>query len=364
MNIGEKLNKKGDKIYFFYDLGRGPGQRPSTGIFIYANPQNQIQKNFNKEALKILETKKSQLTIEQQAVGTPVIPAHKFKANFVEYFEDYIKLNKREGNRHLACCLTKFKAYIKSDFISPVDITENFCKRFRRHLLDTLTGETPANYYARFKWVAKAATKDGYFRSNPTEDIPAVRNPSAALKEHLESEEYVALLNTPCFNQQVKLAFLFSCYTGLRWVDVKRLEWQDLQGGTLITRIIQQKTGKPVVLTLHPIALAILEEIKQLSLGKTTSTNKVFSLPTANGANKVLGEWIKRAGVNKYVTWSCARLSFSILLKDKNVDDVTIAYLMGHTTTRQVQQTYKRHKPKDQSEAISHLPSFNIAGFL
>ena len=157
---------------------------------------------------------------------------------------------------------------------------------------------------------------------------------------------------------------MYSCYTGLRWVDVKRLEWQDLQGSTLITRIIQQKTGKPVVLTLHPIALAIIAEIKQLSLGSTAPKNKGFDLPTANGANKVLGEWIKRAGVNKRITWSCARLSFSILLKDKNVDDVTIAYLMGHTTTRQVQQTYKRHKPKDQSEAISHLPSFNIGNLL
>lgn len=105
MNIGETLNKKGDKIHFYYDLGRGPGQRPTTGIFIYAKPNSQEQKNFNKEALKILETKKSQLTIEQQAIGTSIIPAHKFKANFVEYFEEYIKLNKREGNRHLTCCL-------------------------------------------------------------------------------------------------------------------------------------------------------------------------------------------------------------------------------------------------------------------
>lgn len=34
MNIGEKLNKKGDKIHFFYDLGRRPRQRPSTGIYL------------------------------------------------------------------------------------------------------------------------------------------------------------------------------------------------------------------------------------------------------------------------------------------------------------------------------------------
>ena len=42
-----------------------------------------------------------------------------------------------------------------------------------------------------------------------------------------------------------------------------------------------------------------------------------------------------------------ARLSFSILLQDKNVDDATVAYLMGYTTTDQVRKTYKRHRPKD-----------------
>jgi integrase len=45
------------------------------------------------------------------------------------------------------------------------------------------------------------------------------------------------------------------------------------------------------------------------------------------------------------------------LLQDKNVDDVTVAYLMGHTTTDQVRQTYKQHRPKNQTETISQLPT-------
>ena len=38
MNIGERLIRKGDKINFYYDYGRGPVQRPSTGVWIYAHP--------------------------------------------------------------------------------------------------------------------------------------------------------------------------------------------------------------------------------------------------------------------------------------------------------------------------------------
>jgi hypothetical protein len=39
------------------------------------------------------------------------------------------------------------------------------------------------------------------------------------------------------------------------------------------------------------------------------------------------------------------------------VDDATVAYLTGHTTTEQVRKTYKRHRPKDQIATINHLPT-------
>ncbi len=44
MNIIKRANNKDDKITFYYDYGRSPGQRPSTGIFIYKHPKDQIQK--------------------------------------------------------------------------------------------------------------------------------------------------------------------------------------------------------------------------------------------------------------------------------------------------------------------------------
>jgi hypothetical protein len=44
MNILQRPNRNGDKIFFDYDLGRVKGQRPSTGVIIYAHPKDQIQK--------------------------------------------------------------------------------------------------------------------------------------------------------------------------------------------------------------------------------------------------------------------------------------------------------------------------------
>jgi integrase len=356
MNTLARINRKGDKKFFYYDYGRGAGQRPSTNIFIYTRPKDQVQRNHNKQALALLETLKSQRIIEQQAVGSAYIPPHKFRTNFVEYYEEYIALNARKGNRHLSCSLQHFKRFIKGDNISPSEITENFCKRFRQYLLDKLTGETPANYFARFKWVVNAAESDGYFHKNPTAKVAAKPNPSIALKENLETDEYLKLLRTPCINEEVKAAFIFSCYTGLRWVDVQQLQWKDIPGNTLTTRIIQAKTGQPVILTLHPVAKSILETQRAKMKAATNARPHVFQLPTANGANKVLGQWVQIAGIQKHVTWSCARLSFSILLQDKNVDEATVAYLLGHTTTAQVRRTYKRHRPKNQMASISHLP--------
>lgn len=204
-----------------------------------------------------------------------------------------------------------------------------------------------------------AATSDGYYRTNPTGKISAKSNPSTRLKEHLEVEEYLELLNTPFLNQEVQQGFILSCYTGLRWIDVKGLRWKDIKGSTLATRIIQRKTGQPVTLTLHPIAKAILERRKRLleEVGSYYEEGVVFKLPSQDGCNKVLAQWISRTTIGKHITWSCARLSFSILLKDRNIDDATIAYLMGHTTTEQVQKTYRRHRPKDQMTTISHLPT-------
>lgn len=357
MNFLEYPNRKGDKIFFYYDFGRGKGQRPATGVFIYATPKDQIQKNHNKEALKLLEVKKSQLTIEQQAIGSAFIPEHKFKGNFLEYYEEFVKNNAREGNRHLQNSFTQFKEFLEKDFISPIDITENLCKRFRQYLLDKYNGLTPLNYFSRFKEVINAAKSDGYFLKKPTEDVKAKSKPSTKLKEILEAEDYLALLKTPYFNEEVRAAFIFSCYTGLRWVDVKALEWKDIEGLILTTRIIQKKTGQPVVLTLHPIAKAILDRQKDKMSARKKQPDRVFIIPCHDGSNKTIEGWMKAAGIKKHITWSCARLSFSVLLQDKNVDDATVAYLMGHTTTDLVKSTYKRHRPKNQTEAISKLPS-------
>lgn len=191
MNILERLNKSGDRITFYYDFGRGAGQRPSTGIFIYTKPKTQIERNHNKEALALLETKKSQLILEQQSIGSAFIPTHKFKANFLDYYDEYVRNHKLDDNRHLPCSLQKFRKFIEKDFIAPIEITEDLCKRFRKYLMTHLTGETPQNYFARFKWVVAALIEHAttkqvrttYKRHRPKNQMEAISK--LPMPEHL-----------------------------------------------------------------------------------------------------------------------------------------------------------------------------------
>ncbi|HUZ58365.1 MAG TPA: hypothetical protein VMU83_06250, partial [Hanamia sp.] len=62
-------------------MGESCRQRISTGIFTNVKPKDQIQRNHNKEALIILETKRSQMILDRQAINTGYIPQHKIMNN-------------------------------------------------------------------------------------------------------------------------------------------------------------------------------------------------------------------------------------------------------------------------------------------
>lgn len=347
IKITQRLSRNKQKIYYSLEWGKDEGQRVSTGIYTYAKPKDQLQKNHNKEAHLILENKQSQMILDRQAINSGYIPQHKIKSNFLDYYQDYVKLNSPKGNRHLRQSFISFKKFIGKEYISPIEINETLCERFRSYLLTNLNGETPANYFSRFKRVLEGASKEGYYKVSPAISLMAKTKPNKKVKDILEANEYMKLMNTPCLNYEVKKAFVFSLYTGFRWADVKPLIWENLQTNGMIN-IVQKKTGETLELPLHPIALKILG---------VTKTGLVFKLPTADGANKLLAKWCDDAGLDKHITWHCARHSFSVLLQDKGTDVATVAGMLGHTSTKYVHKTYKRYRKANAQEAINKLPN-------
>ena len=153
------------------------------------------------------------------------------------------------------CCL---RAICAPRFFPFVSVCFRLFPLFTAHLLKKLTGKSPSDYFQVFKRVVKTAWKEGYFRIDPAEDVKAKRSPSKKLRKFLTADEYIKLLQTPIYNQNIKEAFLVSCYRDLRWCDVNILKWEDIDGDEITTQIIQAKTGFPVVITMHPTIREIL----------------------------------------------------------------------------------------------------------
>jgi hypothetical protein len=72
MNLIQRPNKSGDKIYFYFDLGRAKGQRHATGVFIYVKPKDQIQKTIKKEATTLPEVKSQNLSWQNNRLAAGI----------------------------------------------------------------------------------------------------------------------------------------------------------------------------------------------------------------------------------------------------------------------------------------------------
>ena len=93
------------------------------------------------------------MILDLQSINNGYIPQHKIKANFLEYYEEFVRSHRTIGNRHLENSLNALKNFVEKSFLSPIEITESFCESFREYLLKNFNGETPANYFMRFKRV-------------------------------------------------------------------------------------------------------------------------------------------------------------------------------------------------------------------
>jgi len=159
----------------------------------------------------------------------------------------------------------------------------------------------------------------------------------ARRKEILLLEEISILANTPIKSDQIKRAFLFSTLTGLRWVDIKKLTWDRINFENKTLNIRQSKTGVDVAMHLNSASLSLLDN-------KGLPNELVFDLPTADGANKTVKAWVKRAKINKHITWHNARHSFGTNLILMGEDPYNTQTLMGQSTIQQIERYIKGAK--------------------
>ncbi|WP_308398516.1 tyrosine-type recombinase/integrase, partial [Prevotella sp.] len=159
---------------------------------------------------------------------------------------------------------------------------------------------TVMNYLKCLKAAFNMAIEEEIMDDNPVLRLRMdVLKGGGTKREYLTVDEVKRLIDTPCKREDIKAAFLFSCFCGLRISDVKSLKWKNIITESDKTRveILQYKTKQPLYLPLNKQALRWMPE-----RGSASDEDKVFpTLPSKN--YDCIPEWSRAAGISKHVTY-------------------------------------------------------------
>lgn len=262
-----------------------------------------------------------------------------------------LRLSTQKANLSM---LAKMEAYAGYD-ISIKNINSEFCIGFAQFLLQSVQVNSARTYLQKLHALLHNAVRLGYIPYNPmppiADMIPKYKAPE---REYLDKKEIQKLENTECPHTTTKLAFLFSCHTGLRISDIETLTWGDIyrQGGKYIISKIQVKTGIEVRIPVDAAAEKILKQMQNGCIPK--KNDLVFPLKSRTIISRDLEKWAKAAGIEKHVTFHVARHTFATLMITKKTDIYTVSQLCGHTNI-QTTLVYVRLVDSARFEAVERL---------
>ena len=177
------------------------------------------------------------------------------------------------------------------------------------------------------------------------------------------SERELGLIEGTTFKggyEKVRNVFLFSCYTGLSYIDVKELTREQLVmgiDGNYWLHTKRAKTDTTVKIPLLPKARAIIENYaNDLDLNITGMLLPVFSNQKVNSYLKVI---TKACGIHKDITFHAARHTFATTVTLSNgVPIETVSKMLGHaklTTTQIYARVLEKKVGEDMQNLIAHL---------
>lgn len=248
------------------------------------------------------------------------------------------KSNTAEGIKTTTAHLRRYiNAAYKGKSITLSQIDKDFCEGFAAYLKGAnrqwagkLSPNTSALYYSNFEAAINEACKKGLISVNPTALVEESEKPHGepAERDYLTAEELKTLAAAKCPNEQVKSAFLFSCFCGLRLSDIEGLTWGAIcqDGNTWRLEIRMQKTRQLIYLPLSDAARRYIPE-----RGEKGPESLVFDLPKRVTTQCDIRTWVKRAGITKNISFHCARHTFATLALTQGADLYSISKLLGHT---------------------------------
>lgn len=273
---------------------------------------------------------------------------------FTDFMEAIAEDFKKRGNKNVWTVLKQVRSYDKHN-VSFDSITASWLKGFKAHLLKKVAQNTARTYFLILRSTLNKAASRGLIKGNPIylNDIKNIEKDPPRIS-YLNDAEIKKLWETECGRVDVKRAFMFSIYTGLRFSDVMGLKWDDIQemidaetGETYYQVYMQQKkTKEHVHIPIHKDAEKLLDV--EISMG-----DNVFDI-SESIINHWLTKWRKAAGIKKHVHFHMARHTFATRLLRRGVDIFTVSKLMGHHSVSSTEK-YLHLVSADRKSAIDKM---------
>lgn len=143
--------------------------------------------------------------------------------------------------------------------------------------------------------------------------------------------------------QNVLKYFLFSCFTGMRYQDIKELKYKNISDG--IVKVKMHKTNQFVTVPL-------IEEALELC-GKGQDEEYVFNVTCNQLTNRNLKSIMVIAEIKKNISFHCGRHSFATIGLTLGIPIEVISKMLGHTdlkTTQVYAQVINDLKIKEMSK--------------
>lgn len=197
---------------------------------------------------------------------------------------------------------------------------------------------TTVKYLSNFKKIVLSCVKSGWLDKDPFYGFKMVKKEverpyltGAELQEIIELKTGIERIDN------VRDIFVFSCFTGLAYIDVKNLTMDNITEGIdgkpwIITR--RQKTETPTRIPLLPQALRIMDKYKNHRIREIKGS--VLPVLSNQKMNAYLKEIADLCGINKQLTFHTARHTFATSVTLENgVPIETVAKLLGHKSLKQ-----------------------------
>lgn len=333
----------------------------------FINSQLSLIKSKINKAFLLLQVQEGNFTVDD------IYTLYKGKKstkeyNTVEYFEAFlIKLKRLIGKGIKEVTWNKFyyvKNNVKSFIKHKYKMNDLPLKKLNLQFLEEL------DYYLkvekaqkqitinksiqRFRKSVKVAIAEGFLEKDPfmlysskrvkLEVVFLTTKELANLEKHQFAQTRL---------QKVKDWFVFSCYTGLAYNEISKLQKKHISkgfDGKLWIEMIREKTQRNFAIPLLPKAKELIDKYSD------DSTELLFSISSNQLYNSYLKEIATIVGIDKRLTTHTARKTFaSTVLLYNDVPMEIVSELLGHSSMAITQAHYGKVVQKKVSEEMKKL---------